>query len=87
MYTDANSVRFFPLARYSRCRFFVGWRLTPYPTYGPCGLPLIYSPCWLKLPVLAISKSPGGAAAYRGYSTTRGAVFCRVAANALPDLR
>ncbi len=23
---------------------FVGWRLTPYPTYGPCGLPLIYSP-------------------------------------------
>ncbi|MBZ7902945.1 hypothetical protein FML65_04190 [Klebsiella pneumoniae] len=38
--------------------FFVGWRLTPYPTYGPCGLPLIYSPCWLKLSVLEISKSP-----------------------------
>ncbi|WP_181937247.1 hypothetical protein [Klebsiella aerogenes] len=30
----------------------------PYPAYGPCGLPLIYSPCWLKLPVLAASKSP-----------------------------
>ncbi|HBX9938528.1 TPA: LysR family transcriptional regulator, partial [Klebsiella variicola] len=25
---------------------------TPYPGYGLCGLPLIYSPCWLKLPVL-----------------------------------
>ncbi|HBX5711524.1 TPA: hypothetical protein MH541_07155 [Klebsiella pneumoniae] len=24
--------------------FFAGWRLTPYPAYGPCGLPLIYSP-------------------------------------------
>ena len=30
----------------------------PYPAYGPCGLPLIYSPYWLKLPVLAASKSP-----------------------------
>ncbi|RNT35883.1 LysR family transcriptional regulator [Klebsiella aerogenes] len=29
----------------------------PYPAYGPCGLPLIYSPCWLKLPVLVASKS------------------------------
>ncbi|HID3486960.1 TPA: hypothetical protein ACXE50_005202, partial [Klebsiella aerogenes] len=37
--------------------FFVGWRLTPYPTYGPRGLHLIYSPCWLKLQVLAASKS------------------------------
>jgi hypothetical protein len=25
--------------------------------YGLCGLPLIYSPCWLKLPVLAASTS------------------------------
>ena len=57
MYTDANSVRFFPLARYSRCRFFVGWRLTPYPTYGPYDLPLMSSPRWLKLPVLVASKS------------------------------
>ncbi|AWD03422.1 hypothetical protein AM407_10650 [Klebsiella aerogenes] len=48
----------------------VGWRYA-YPTYSTCGLPLIYSPCWLKLPVLAISKSPGGAAAYRGYSALR----------------
>ncbi|EPF6609769.1 hypothetical protein ACS0ST_22070 [Klebsiella aerogenes] len=30
---------------------------TPYPAYGLCGLPLIYSPCWLKLPVLVASKS------------------------------
>ncbi|MBN0911159.1 hypothetical protein JTM69_34435, partial [Pseudomonas aeruginosa] len=37
--------------------FFAGWRLTPYPAYGPCGLPLIYSPLLLKLPVLAASKS------------------------------
>ena len=35
---------------------FVGWRYA-YPTYGTCGLPLIYSPCWLKLPVLVASKS------------------------------
>ncbi|MFI2989864.1 hypothetical protein ACNYDF_10255 [Klebsiella aerogenes] len=41
----------------TRGTVFVGWRLTPYPTYGPCGLPLIYSPCWLKLPVLVASKS------------------------------
>ncbi|MBO2029479.1 hypothetical protein J4734_20280 [Klebsiella pneumoniae] len=26
------------------CADFAGWRLTPYPAYGPCGLPLIYSP-------------------------------------------
>ncbi|RNT31661.1 hypothetical protein B9037_009915 [Klebsiella aerogenes] len=38
--------------------FFVGWRLTPYPTYGPCGLPLIYSPCWLILPLPMASKPP-----------------------------
>ena len=37
--------------------FFAGWRLTPYPAYGPCGLPLIYSPLLLKLPVLTASKS------------------------------
>ena len=43
----------------------------PYPAYGPCGLPLIYSPRGLTLLVLVISKSPGGAAAYRGYSTMR----------------
>ena len=41
----------------SRCRFFVGWRLTPYPTYGPyhCELKLStlsLSPWLLKLPVL-----------------------------------
>ncbi|MBK2540072.1 hypothetical protein FKK34_11775 [Klebsiella quasipneumoniae] len=36
----------------------VGWRLAPYPAYGPRGLPLIYSPCCLKLPVLAASKPP-----------------------------
>ena len=30
--------------------FFVGWRLTPYPTYGSCDLPLMSSPRWLKLP-------------------------------------
>ncbi|AEG97911.1 hypothetical protein ACU60Q_08020 [Klebsiella aerogenes] len=45
--------------------------LMPYPAYGPCGLPLIYSPRWLTLLVLVISKSPGGAAAYRGYSALR----------------
>ncbi|EPL8006443.1 hypothetical protein PQE34_004394 [Klebsiella aerogenes] len=45
--------------------------LMPYPAYGPCGLPLIYSTRWLTLLVLVISKSPGGAAAYRGYSTMR----------------
>ncbi len=43
----------------------------PYPAYGPCGLPLIYSPRGLTLLVLVISKSPGGAADYRGYSTMR----------------
>ncbi len=37
-------------------RCFVGWRFA-YPTYGPCGLPLIYSPVLLKLPVLAASTS------------------------------
>ncbi|ATX87041.1 hypothetical protein EGH56_01780 [Klebsiella aerogenes] len=45
--------------------------LMPHPAYGPCGLPLIYSPRWLTLLVLVISKSPGGATAYRGYSTMR----------------
>ena len=30
----------------------------PYPAYGSCGLSLIYSPRWLKLPVLAASPSP-----------------------------
>ncbi|PMC16677.1 hypothetical protein CJ207_18195 [Klebsiella aerogenes] len=34
-------------------------------------MPLIYSLCWLKLPVPMASKSPGGAAAYRGYSAVR----------------
>ncbi|HHT2830466.1 hypothetical protein [Klebsiella aerogenes] len=42
-----------------------------YLTYGPSGQPLIYSPHWLILLVLVISKSPGGAAAYRGYSALR----------------
>ncbi|OWP46721.1 hypothetical protein CEG88_01640 [Klebsiella aerogenes] len=54
--------------------FFVGWRLTPYPTYGPCHCELkisTLSPWLLKLPVLVASKSPGGAAAYRCYSTMR----------------
>ncbi|MBD3704893.1 hypothetical protein IE990_26830 [Klebsiella pneumoniae] len=37
--------------------FFVWWRLTPYPTYGSCDLPLMSSPRWLKLPVLVASKS------------------------------
>ncbi|MDZ5951788.1 hypothetical protein U4L62_18985, partial [Klebsiella pneumoniae] len=41
----------------SSCLRFVGWRLTPYPTYSSCGLPLIYSPLLLKLPVLAASTS------------------------------
>ncbi|RNT35924.1 hypothetical protein B9037_002790 [Klebsiella aerogenes] len=36
-----------------------GWRLAPYPAYGPCGLPLIWP------------QNPGGAAAYRGYSAVR----------------
>ncbi|OVK39932.1 hypothetical protein CEG88_13100 [Klebsiella aerogenes] len=34
-------------------------------------MPLIYSPRWLTLLVLVISKPPGGAAAYRGYSALR----------------
>ncbi|EWE07647.1 hypothetical protein P813_00401 [Klebsiella pneumoniae BIDMC 51] len=38
------------------CGCFVGWRFA-YPTYCPCGLPLIYSPLLLKLPVLTASKS------------------------------
>ncbi|WP_218328713.1 hypothetical protein, partial [Klebsiella pneumoniae] len=29
----------------------------PYPAYGSCDLPLIYSPLLLKLPVLTASKS------------------------------
>ncbi|ART07299.1 hypothetical protein B8O08_21530 [Klebsiella variicola] len=29
----------------------------PYPGYGPCGLPLMYSALLLKLPVLAASTS------------------------------
>ncbi|RSW10111.1 hypothetical protein EGH51_00150 [Klebsiella aerogenes] len=33
-------------------------------------MPLIYSPCRLKLPVLR-PQIPGGAAAYRGYSAVR----------------
>ncbi|GKN55633.1 hypothetical protein NUKP86_01130 [Klebsiella variicola] len=40
--------------------FFVGWRLTPYPTYGPCHCELKISTLslWLlKLPVLAASTS------------------------------
>ncbi|EIW9477325.1 hypothetical protein FYL58_08080 [Klebsiella aerogenes] len=41
----------------ARAGRIVGWRYA-YPAYSPCGLPLIYSPCWLKLPVLAISKPP-----------------------------
>ncbi|AXT67407.1 hypothetical protein CN260_19900 [Klebsiella pneumoniae] len=36
----------------ARSRFYAGWRLAPYPAYGPCGLPLIYSPFLLKLPLL-----------------------------------
>ena len=35
--------------------FFAGWRLTPYPAYGPCGLPLIYSPF-----LLARARGTGG---------------------------
>ena len=35
---------------------FVGWRFA-YPTWDSCGLPLIYSPLLLKLPVLAASTS------------------------------
>jgi hypothetical protein len=73
MYTDANRVRFFPGSLLA-VPFFVGWRLTPYPTYGPCHCELkisTLSPWLLKLPVLVASKSPGGDAAYRGYSTMR----------------
>ncbi|QFU66285.1 hypothetical protein [Klebsiella quasipneumoniae] len=48
----------------SRCRFFVGWRLTPYPTYGPyhCELKLStlsLSPWLLKLPVLVATGATG----------------------------
>ncbi|WP_155961256.1 hypothetical protein [Klebsiella aerogenes] len=38
--------------------FFCRVRLTLYPIYGPCGLPLISSPRWLTLLVLVISKPP-----------------------------
>ena len=58
--------RMAPLAPYpcSRCRFFVGWRLTPYPTYGPyhCELKLStlsLSPWLLKLPVLVATGATG----------------------------
>jgi hypothetical protein len=34
-----------------------GWRLSPYPSWGSCGLLLIYPLARLKLPVLAASKS------------------------------
>ncbi|MBE8940520.1 hypothetical protein G9445_11230, partial [Escherichia coli] len=37
-------------------RCFVGWR-SAYPTWDSCGLPLIYSPLLLKLPMLAASTS------------------------------
>ena len=48
-----EGIRTHPLtaARRPMRRCFVGWRFA-YPTYGPCGLPLIYSPVLLKLPVL-----------------------------------
>ncbi|ASV20458.1 hypothetical protein B8P98_14775 [Klebsiella quasivariicola] len=36
----------------AQCRVCAGRWLTPCPAYGPCGLPLIYSPLLLKLPVL-----------------------------------
>ena len=42
--------------RHGTC-ILAGWRLSPYPARGSCGLPLIYSPLLLKLPVLAASKS------------------------------
>ncbi|WP_220378487.1 hypothetical protein, partial [Klebsiella quasivariicola] len=35
----------------------VRWEVSITSAYGPCGLPLIYSPFLLKLPVLAASKS------------------------------
>ncbi|WP_227673377.1 hypothetical protein, partial [Klebsiella quasivariicola] len=41
-------------------RDVAGRRLAPCPAYGLCGLPLIYSPFLLKLPVLA------GARGYTG---------------------
>ncbi|MBD3701450.1 hypothetical protein IE987_10665 [Klebsiella pneumoniae] len=41
----------------SSCLHIAGWRLTSYPAYSSCGLPLIYSPLLLKLPVLAASTS------------------------------
>ena len=30
----------------------------PYPAYGSCDLPLMYSPRWLKLPVLVATGRP-----------------------------
>ncbi|OWP45969.1 hypothetical protein CEG88_05950 [Klebsiella aerogenes] len=40
-------------------RISTGWRLAPYPAYGPCGLPLIWP------------QNPGSADAYRGDSAVR----------------
>ncbi|HBX5702919.1 TPA: hypothetical protein MI731_18730 [Klebsiella pneumoniae] len=44
----------------SRCRFFVGWRLTPYPTYGPYH-------CELKLSTLSLpmATETAGVSDYR----------------------
>ncbi|MGG8281367.1 hypothetical protein [Klebsiella sp. 141240] len=51
-------------------RYFVGWRLTPYPTYGHYDLPNVFTALAETAGVGSL-KIPGGAAAYRGYSTMR----------------
>ncbi|RWT61778.1 hypothetical protein DN601_13215 [Klebsiella quasipneumoniae subsp. similipneumoniae] len=45
-----------------QCRFFVGWRLTPYPTYGPYHGELKLST--LSLPM---TTETAGVSGYRGY--------------------
>ncbi|MDT8881886.1 hypothetical protein RBG07_04970 [Klebsiella aerogenes] len=62
--------------------FFCRVRLTPYPIYGPCGLPLISSPRWLTLLVLVISK-PSVALSLTG-ATALGDLVARRRRNAPP---
>ena len=70
----------------ARAGRIVGWRYA-YPTYSLCGLPLIYSPCWLKLPVLMGLKIaetfPEGRGSPHGCGLR--AVTCRDAASARPE--
>ena len=60
---------------------------SPYPAYRSCGLPLIYSPCWLKLPVsmgLKIAETfPEGRGSPHGCGLR--AVICKDAASARPE--